>query len=89
MKAYANVDEWLNEIENFGTRRERMYEEIDIIKNPDTWVKEAWKQATRTARVQERILVGEIKKLREELQSLEQRYESVWAVLVGEEDDQS
>lgn len=41
--AYHSVDEWLDEVENFATRRERLHEEIggggDII----PWLEMAWR----------------------------------------------
>lgn len=71
-KAYLNVDEWLGEIENFSLRAERI--PVEAI----PWVKTAWQLATRTARVQERILLSEIKLLKEQLEGLEARYGTLW-----------
>lgn len=37
---YKNFDEWLNEIENFSTRRERLLDELGERAIP--WLKVAW-----------------------------------------------
>lgn len=71
MKAYKDIDEWLDEIEGFGMRRERMHEDFAYIRNPEKWVTEAWKQATRTARVQQQILIGELREVKRQLHELE------------------
>lgn len=72
MKAHRNCKEWLYEIENYSLRIERMHWEIEHggAEAATKWVKEAWKQSKRTARVQEQILLGEIKKLKEEIDAL-------------------
>lgn len=71
MKAYKDINEWLDEMENYSTRRERMLlDESDYA--IEKWVIEAWRQATRTSRVQEVILQGEIKMLKENIHYLEE-----------------
>ena len=72
-KAYQTVDEWLFEIENFSLRAERMTE------GEVKWAKEAWKQAMRTARVQEQILVTEVRKVKRRLHELEEEIDA-WAM---------
>jgi len=62
MKAYKDFDEWWKNTKG-GPFTLQVYSE--------QWAREAWKQATRTARVQEHILVGEIRALKEHLQFLE------------------
>jgi hypothetical protein len=82
-KAYLSVDEWLEERPNeySPSRLEQMYEDFET----DKWVREAWKQASRTARVQERILLGEMRKLKSEFDVLEEQYEELWKELSGDE----
>lgn len=79
-KVYTDCDEWLNEIENYSTRWERMVGDRDTEK----WVKEAWKQATRTSRIQEVLLLAEIKKLKSDLTELEDKIED-WTMENKEE----
>jgi hypothetical protein len=50
---YKNFDEWFNERENFGTRAERFYEEMQHMTNEHAahspcaieWLKAAWECA--------------------------------------------
>lgn len=47
LKKYKNIDDWWNEIENFGLRMERFFEEFDHLSNEDQqkikkWVESAW-----------------------------------------------
>jgi len=59
--AYMSLDEWLDEIENYSSRRERLYDELeDNPRRAIAWIEEAWKQASRTARIQELILQTEL-----------------------------
>lgn len=39
-RVYRSFDEWLDEIENFSTRRERLLDELGGAALP--WVKAAW-----------------------------------------------
>jgi hypothetical protein len=59
---YKDIDEWLGEIENFSLRVERIPEEAI------PWVKVAWEEATKSARVQQKILETEIEVLKQKLE---------------------
>lgn len=41
---YTNVDEWLDEVENYSTRHERLLEDIHDFDRPvKPWLAEAWR----------------------------------------------
>lgn len=63
---YMNLNEWLDEYEGYITRGERLRD--DLLRNPrnvKTWIEECWKQASRTARIQELILESELYQMKQ------------------------
>lgn len=40
--AHTSVDEWLDEIENYGTRRERLISDLSLHADPIPWLRSAW-----------------------------------------------
>ena len=43
IKCYESCDDWLDEIEGFATRRERMLEEVEHPDQAVEWLRVAWK----------------------------------------------
>jgi hypothetical protein len=77
---FHDVDEWLEEVIEGHSLTKRK----DVIENGDpfTWVKEAWNQATLTARAQARVqlglLQGELDTCYKKVKELEREIESPW-----------
>lgn len=72
MKAYKDVDEYLASLSD------------ETFNKCGMWIREGWKQAMRTARVQQQILIGELNEVKNKLHELEDQIDD-WTTEAKEE----